>query len=229
VKSPRSGRKAKFITRALLVLVGLSLLFAIGSHVDGNHAGMIERRIFRALNELPGVPYRPTWVVMQFGNLVLVPVAAIVAVVLRRFRLAIAIALVGVGKWYSSRVIKDWFLRERPAQVIEDVILRDAPAAGQAFVSGHAVIAVGVATVLHPYLSRRWRIVSWTVAGLVCIARVHVGAHLPLDVVAGAAVGAGLGSLANLLVDGAAALLRSKPDPTGSGIHPPGRDATSAT
>jgi membrane-associated phospholipid phosphatase len=229
VKSPRSGRKLEFITRAFLVLVGIALLFAIGTHVDGNHAGPIERRVFHALNEFRGVPDRPTWVVMQFGNMVIVPVVAIVAVVLRRFRLAIAVALIGVGKWYSSRLIKDWFLRERPAQVIEDVILRDAPATGQAFVSGHAVIAVGVATVLHQYLSRRWRIVSWTVAGLVCIARVHVGAHLPLDVVAGAAVGAGLGSLANLLVDGAAALFHSKPGRSGSGIHRRGRDATSAT
>jgi glycosyltransferase 2 family protein len=229
VTSLRSRPPVKLVSRALLVLVGLALLLAIGSHVDGNHAGMIERRVFRALNELPGVPYRPTWVVMQFGNMVLVPAVAIIAIVLRRFRLGIAVVLVGTGKWYVSRLIKDLFLRERPAQVIEDVILRDAPAAGQAFVSGHAVIAVGVATVLHQYLSRRWRIVSWTVAGLVCVARVYVGAHLPLDVVAGAAVGAALGSLANLLVDGAAALLRSKPEATGSGIHRPGRDATSAT
>jgi undecaprenyl-diphosphatase len=219
----------KIVFRALVILAGLMLLFVIGTHVDGNHAGILERRAFRALNQLPGVPYRPTWVVMQFGNMVLVPVVAIVAVVLRRYRLAIAVALVGAGKWYASRLIKEWFLRERPAQVIEDVILRDAPTAGQAFVSGHAVIAVAVATVLHPYLSRRWRIVSWSVAGLVCVARVYVGAHLPLDVVAGAAVGAALGSLANLLVDGATGLLRSKPDPSRSGAHRPGQDATSAT
>jgi membrane-associated phospholipid phosphatase len=229
VKSPRWGWKAEFVIRVLLVLAGLVLLFAIGAHVDGNYAGPIERRVFRALNELPGVPYRPTWLVMQFGNMVVVPVVAVVALALRRYRLAIAVALVGAGKWYTSRLIKDLFVRQRPAQVIQDVVLRDAPAAGQAFVSGHAVIAVGVATVLHRYLSRRWRIVSWTIAGLVCVARVHVGAHLPLDVVAGAAVGAGLGALANLLVDGAAALLRSKRDPSGSGIGRPGRDATSAT
>jgi glycosyltransferase 2 family protein len=229
VTAPPLQSKGQVATRIFIVLMGFALLVAIGSHVDGNYASVLERRAFRVLNQLPGAAYWPSWVVMQFGNMVLVPVVAIAAVVLRRYRLGIAVALVGVGKWYSSRLIKDWFLRERPAQVIEDVILRDAPAAGQAFVSGHAVIAVGVATVLHPYLSRRWRIVSWTVAGLVCVARVYVGAHLPLDVVAGAAVGAALGSFANLLVDGAAALFRSKADPARSGVHRPGRDATSAT
>lgn len=221
--------KGQVVTRILIVLTGFALLVAIGSHVDGNYASVLERRAFRVLNQQPGAAYWPSWVVMQFGNMVLVPVVAIVAVVLRRYRLGIAVALVGAGKWYGSRLIKDWFLRERPAQIVENVILRDAPVAGQAFVSGHAVIAVGVATVVHPYLSRRWRMVSWTVAGLVCVARVYVGAHLPLDVVAGAAVGAALGSLANLLVNGAAALLRSKADQARPGVHRSERDATSAT
>jgi undecaprenyl-diphosphatase len=66
-------------------------------------------------------------------------------------------------------------------------------------VSGHAIIAFGIATLVHPYLHRPWRIAVWTLAALACIGRVYVGAHLPLDVVGGAAAGIALGFLIGLI------------------------------
>lgn len=204
--------KRLIIARAAAVAIAAVCLVLVGEHIDGNHAGEVERQVFRAVNDLPDALYWPAWVIMQFGNMVAVPVVVLAALALRRYRLAIAATLVGAGKWYGSRLIKDWFLRERPAQVLQDVILRDAPASGQAFVSGHAVIAIGLATVLHPHLGRRGRVALWITAGLVCVARVYVGAHLPLDVVGGAAVGVALGLFANLLVDAVASLLPSRRD-----------------
>jgi undecaprenyl-diphosphatase len=44
-------------------------------------------------------------------------------------------------------------------------------------------------------LPRRWRPVAWALAGVVALARVYVGAHLPLDVVGGAALGVVVGTL----------------------------------
>ena len=193
----RSSRP-KFGLGAVAILVALTLLILTGMHVDGNYASGTERAVFRFLNEFPSVIYWPAWVVMQLGNLIAVPAVAIVALLFRRYRLAIAALIVGVGKWYSSRLLKDIFLRERPASVLSDVVLRDAPAAGQAFVSGHAVIAIGLAVVVHPHVARNWQIVVWTTALLVCVARVYVGAHLPLDVVGGAAAGWAIGTVANL-------------------------------
>jgi undecaprenyl-diphosphatase len=40
----------------------------------------------------------------------------------------------------------------------------------------------------------------WTLVALVALARIYTGAHLPLDVVAGAAVGFGLGCVLNLVL-----------------------------
>ena len=194
----RSSRP-NFGLGAISIFVALTVLILTGMHVDGNYASGTERAVFRFFNGFPSVIYWPAWVVMQLGNLIAVPAVAIVALLFRRYRLAIAALIVGVGKWYSSRLLKDVFLRERPASVLSDVVLRDAPAAGQAFVSGHAVIAVGLAVVVHPHVARKWQVVVWTTALLVCVARVYVGAHLPLDVVGGAAAGWAIGTVANLV------------------------------
>jgi undecaprenyl-diphosphatase len=79
-------------------------------------------------------------------------------------------------------------------------VLRGAPAVGRGFLSGHVIVAVGLATVLSPWLGRRSMMVVWSLAGLVCFGRMYVGAHLPLDVVGGAALGWTLGSLLNAAV-----------------------------
>lgn len=184
---------------AISILAALALLFLNGVHVDGNYASDLEVAVFRSINNLPSLIYWPAWLVMQLGNMIAVPAIAIVALLFRRYRLVITCLIVGVGKWYSSRALKDVFLRERPASVVSDVVLRDAPAAGQAFVSGHAVIAVGLAVVVHPHVRRKGQIIVWAAALLVCVARVYVGAHLPLDVVGGAAAGWAIGTAANLV------------------------------
>ncbi|MGH2774885.1 MAG: phosphatase PAP2 family protein, partial [Actinomycetota bacterium] len=88
-----------------------------------------------------------------------------------------------------------------PAALISDTILHQAPAGGAGYVSGHATIAFALATVLHPYLPRGWRVVAWSLAGVVGFARVYVGAHLPLDIVGGAALGCAVGLVILLIVE----------------------------
>jgi membrane-associated phospholipid phosphatase len=67
-------------------------------------------------------------------------------------------------------------------------------------VSGHAIMIAAMVCVIAPYLPRRWRPVAWALILLVMIGRVYVGAHNPLDVVCGAALGVAIGSCLNLAV-----------------------------
>jgi hypothetical protein len=126
-------------------------------------------------------------------------VAAVVAAT-RRFWLAANLAITGIGVWLAARWIKDQVGRGRPADLLSDVHLRGHHDSGLGFVSGHAAVAVAIATMIVPYLGRRARWVAVAVAVGVCLSRMYVGAHLPLDVVGGAALGWAAGSLVHLLL-----------------------------
>ena len=56
-----------------------------------------------------------------------------------------------------------------------------------------------MATTVTGLLPAPWAAVVWTLAPMVALGRLYVGAHLPLDIVGGAALGGLLGSGARLV------------------------------
>jgi membrane-associated phospholipid phosphatase len=184
----------------VLLLVGFAVLALTAIPIDAQSVGALETDLFRLVNDLPGAIYGAVWPVMQLGNVIIAPVLALVALITRRFRLAAAIALSGFVVWLLAKVVKDLVERGRPAELLEEVLRRGAPRVGQGYPSGHAAVAVAIAVVVSPYLSRPLKAVAWTLAAAVCVARVYVGAHLPLDVLGGAAFGLAIGALCNLVL-----------------------------
>ena len=160
-----------------------------------------EAELFRWVNGLPDFLDGPISLVMQLGNFLAVPALAVAALVaFRRWRVALDLAISGTAAWLLARVVKESVERGRPGDLLQDVILRDAPSTGLGFVSGHAAVAAALATVVAAYLGARWTVTVIVLAAIVAFARVYVGAHLPLDVVGGAAMGWALGSLVHFLV-----------------------------
>jgi membrane-associated phospholipid phosphatase len=185
---------------ALLVVAGALVLVITAIPIDAHATSELEADIFRLVNQLPGALYGLVWPVMQLGNVIAVPVVAVAAMLARRWRLAIGLAASGLLVWLLAKVIKDLVERGRPAELLSEVVRRDAPRVGQGYPSGHAAVAVALAAVASPYLNRPLKVVVWILAAAVCIARVYVGAHLPLDVVGGAGFGLAVGSLCNLVM-----------------------------
>lgn len=159
-----------------------------------------EQWAFRAVNDAPSWLWPLLWLVMQLGNLAApAAVAAAAAIALRRWRPAAAPLLAGYGAWALATAVKHLAMRARPDVLLPGVTMREG-VEGMGFVSGHAAIATAIATVMWPYVSGRARaIVLLAVVG-VCTGRVYAGAHLPLDVVGGAAIGALVGLATNALL-----------------------------
>jgi len=195
-RGPRRPRPARYRHPGDIfrVVTGLAVLAWLSAVAAGGVLTRPERDAFRLLNDLPGWLDGPVRVVTQAGWIGAVPVAAAVAVLARRRRLAVDLALAGSAAWVLAKVVKDVAHRGRPGVLLEDVILRGVPAAGHGFVSGHAAVAAALATVASSEVSRRTRRALWAAVWAVAAARVYSGAHLPLDVVGGAALGWALGA-----------------------------------
>lgn len=185
---------------AIAVAGGLGVL-AIGLvAVRDGTVPKLERSLFHAINDLPGWLYPAVWPFQQVGALAIGPVVAIVALVLHRRRLALAALLATALKLVTERLVKVIVSRQRPGTSIgDDVELRgDVSAAGESFVSGHAVLVASLATVVMPYLPGRWKAAPWLLVAGVLFGRIYVGAHNPLDVVCGAGLGVAIGGALNL-------------------------------
>jgi membrane-associated phospholipid phosphatase len=153
---------------------------------------------FRLVNGLPQDIAVPMTIVMQAGSLPAVFVAAAVAHRLDRARLAGVTVLAGTAVWAGCKVMKWWIGRGRPADHLDDVRQRGAAAAGLGFPSGHAAVAATLATLLAPEVGRPLRYALAATAVTTAVARVYVGAHLPLDSIGGAAMGIAAGTATRL-------------------------------
>lgn len=192
---PRRVRHGWRVLIALLLLVGTAV------PIESHSVPSWEAEIFHAINDLPGVLYPVLFVVMQLGNFVAIPVIAFVTwAITRRRRIAIDLALSGAAAWLVARVLKEVIHRGRPANLLSHVVVRGDPAHGFGYISGHTAVAAALATIAATYFGPRITAVAVALATIVGLSRIYVGAHLPLDVAGGAAVGWAVGSLVHFLV-----------------------------
>ena len=174
------------------------VLCALPVHTD--RVDPLEADAFRLVNDLPSVPFALVWAPMQLGNFLVVPVAVLAALAFRRWRLAAGLALAGAGVYALAKVVKHFVLRGRPSDLLDDVVVRGAAPHGLGFVSGHIAVVTALALVAWPWLPRWGRWAAGAAVAAVFVTRMYVGAHLPLDMVGGAALGAAVGALVRLLL-----------------------------
>ncbi len=97
----------------------------------------------------------------------------------------IAIIIIGEG-------LKAGYYRARPWIALPNAISLGPHDTDSSFPSGHALIVVAGATIALLMLKKRYSIPLLVEALVVCYSRLYVGAHYPTDVLAGAALGAGV-------------------------------------
>lgn len=163
--------------------------------------GRREQTAFRLVNDLPDWLFVPVWPVMQLGALGAAPVSAAFAVAAGNRPLAGRLLWGGPAAWVLAKAVKRVVRRGRPVSLLAGVHTRGQEATGLGYLSGHAAVSVALATAAWPHLGPAGRRATLGLASVVGLSRIYVGAHLPLDVAGGAALG--------LLVDAAWCLRRA--------------------
>ena len=184
----------------LVAAAGLGVVIACGVLVANRLVAGPDVALFHRINHWPGWLYPPMWVVQLSGVIGALPLLAAAAALLRRFRLAAALAAAALLKVSLEAVAKTFVQRGRPAETVPDVILRgNAAAHGLSFPSGHAMVIFAITALVTPYLKGWLKVLPWALAAAVCLSRAYLGAHFPLDVVAGAGLGMFIGGVLNLV------------------------------
>ena len=177
---------------------GTVAMLATAAAARRSRVSRCEATAFRAVNCLPDSLYQPAWVIMQLGTLGAAPASAGAAWLAGDRELAGRLLAGGTATWALSKLVKRVVRRPRPAILLPDTRRRGPDAVGLGYLSGHAGVAVALGAAALPHLGPAARILTLTAIPAVGLARVYVGAHLPLDIAGGAALG--------LAVDAALAL-----------------------
>lgn len=159
----------------------------------------VEARVFEHVNGLSDRMHAPAWTLMQVGSLGgSIATGAIVAAA-RNPPLGRRMAATGAATWLASKAAKPLVGRGRPQTVVDAPRVLGREQAGLGYPSGHAAVAMAMAVAAAPDVPRRLRPMLRFIALGVGGTRIYVGAHLPLDVAGGIALGVGTGRLARLL------------------------------
>jgi undecaprenyl-diphosphatase len=177
------------------VVVGSAAFGATWWAARRPEVGEVEERVMRAVNGGPDFVYRPVYVVMQLGSLG-GGLAAGALLARRDRRTGIATMLAVTAAWGASKLVKRSTGRGRPEAHLDGIVVRGTPQRGLGFPSGHAGVVTVVALTAATVLPRAATVAVAGAAATTVLARVYVGAHLPLDVAGGAAMGLVLGCAA---------------------------------
>lgn len=169
-----------WVCAAAATLVGLTCAVA------GRHP-RADRRLFAAVNHR----HEPVALVVlqQVGTPWVLPGTALAAAIAGRRRLAVAAALALPAEKALEVGLKKVRPVPRPLHVEPTVLRDDAPVEGESFPSGHAAIAFTAAGLVAPHAPVPVRVVMFAAAAGTAAARMSQGAHHPVDLLGGAALG----------------------------------------
>ena len=151
------------------------------------------------------------WTLSQGWSWAIVLGAVIVLITLRKEPKKVLFVLLGIalcfllGDRISVMGFKEVVMRLRPCHALPDVRLFDGHCGGQyGFVSSHASNCFALASFLAFRYCRKVKALPFILliwAALVAYSRPYLGVHYPGDIICGALVGLGCGSLAYFVVE----------------------------
>jgi glycosyltransferase 2 family protein len=184
-------------SRSLLKLPDYQLavalvLFIISAWLarDGKMAEW-EKDVFNVIYGLP-IALTPVFLLItQLGNITVFFILAAVYFVKRQHHVVVRLFLNGLSAYLLAGVAKDLLGRPRPVELLVGVIGRDVLTRGPGFPSGHVALATAVLLTIAHYSPKKYQWLAPAGIMAVAVSRIYLGAHAPLDVLGGFAIGWG--------------------------------------
>jgi membrane-associated phospholipid phosphatase len=157
-----------------------------------------EIAVFRWFNDPPGVLGAVVGLVnplLRPGGLTLMIGAAVVLLFLSRrdvfWPLVTCATGAGILAYVIDNIVKHVVDRGRPSVYLSGVLYHGYPTdpRGSGYPSSHTAVVVAVVVGAWPWLNRPWRVGGVAASVAIALNRMYVGAHFPLDILGGIAVG----------------------------------------
>ena len=181
--------------------LGLVLFAASAGGCRSRTVSAGEERIARTFNRADDEIDVPIWTVMQMGSLGgALGVAAAFGLAGDRSTGA-AMATSSTAMWGGAKLVKPLVGRGRPARHLDGIRIRGKEQTGLGFPSGHTAVSLTVAIIGSRAASPRLSATLYAAAATTAVARMYVGAHLPIDVLGGVGLGLMAGGLTVTCLD----------------------------
>ncbi|MDL2341944.1 MAG: flippase-like domain-containing protein [Patescibacteria group bacterium] len=181
----------------------ISLLVFVVTYLQARTNGLFdsfERPIFSAVNQFPHSLYPLFYTATQLGNLGSLLLWVGTGWYLINRRAGITTLYAGIIGYFLAKYAKASVHRGRPGAVLQHVHLFSGEKfTGFGFPSGHSTVSAACATVLYYQVAPKYRKYLLLAVFMVGLSRMYLGAHFPLDVVGGWALGALVGSIVMLV------------------------------
>lgn len=202
--TPYKGHAALYLSGfigAVLVFVAATILAAKGTATGWEYTW------FMAVNEWPERWYYPMVVITAPGSVWMAATCIVVAFFAQFYRLAWRLALSILTAAAVVAFAKHFVGRERPGELFDGMHERIVEL-GMGFPSWHATAITVIMLTLLPYLRGKWRLAVPLLIIAVCISRLYLGVHIPLDIIGGLALGTAIVACIRILPQHIRVLLR---------------------
>ncbi len=188
-------RNPIYIVYAMLGIV----IFLFGWLVVRGGVGSLETYVFRFFNELPSFLSPIVMLISLFGTIGFVLVATFISLLRRHYSHALKFLLAGGIAWLVVKWLKTYAIRARPSEILPNVQLRENLDSVIGYPSGHAAVVTALGVVAYMYIPKKYHRFITIIIIAVCLSRLFLGMHLPMDVVGGFGVGLAIASVLNFI------------------------------
>lgn len=186
--------------RSVNLLLAAMIVFLVNLFIAGwpPRTGSLEVGIINTIYNWPLWLKPYFYAVTQLVSFYAVTAVVIILWIRRHRVLAYVVATASIFTFALTEILKILVRRPRPPQALTHIVSRDSMAYGFGFPSGHAAVSTLLCVLLWDLVPKNWRWLLVVGVVLVCLSRIYLGVHAPLDIVGGICIGLTIGLVIKL-------------------------------